>query len=140
MATPHRGSLRASNWMGRLLASLIQASQTLANLRQSVFPILTFDPAALRLNQFPNAINTLTPDNPFILEMNKIPITPNVPYHTIEGDRGRGDAPNSNDGMVAYWSSHLEGVQSELIVSSDHFVTKNAAAIAEVKRILGSSH
>jgi pimeloyl-ACP methyl ester carboxylesterase len=140
MATPHRGSFRALDWRGRLLASLIQAPQVLANLRQSVFPILTFEPAALRLNQFPNAVNTLAPDNPFILEMNKIPITPNIPYHTIEGDRGRGDAPNSSDGLVAYWSSHLEGAQSEVIVSSDHYVTKNADAIAEVKRILGTSH
>jgi hypothetical protein len=140
IATPHRGSMLASNWIGRTFASLIQAPQTLANLRGSVFPILTFDPAALRLNQLPNAVNSLTPDNPFVLEMNKIPITPGIPYHTIEGDRGRGDLPNSSDGVVAYWSSHLEGARSELIVPSDHFAATKPETIAEVKRILGSNH
>ena len=41
----------------------------------------------------------------------KCPITPRIPFHTIEGDRGRGDAPNSSDGVVSYWSSHLKGAQ-----------------------------
>ena len=36
--------------------------------------------------------------------------------HTIIGDRGRGDSPNSSDGVVPYWSSHLEGAETEHIV------------------------
>ena len=32
--------------------------------------------------------------------MNKIPITPGIPYHSIIGDRGKGDTPNSSDGVV----------------------------------------
>ena len=52
------------------------------------------------------------------------------------GDRGRGDTPKSSDGIVPYWSSHLEGAQSELIVPSDHGAHENPKAIAEVDRIL----
>jgi hypothetical protein len=59
-----------------------------------------------------------------------------VPYHSIMGDRGRGDTPNSSDGVVAYWSSHLAGAQSELIVPSDHSSHQNRQAIQEVRRIL----
>ena len=59
-----------------------------------------------------------------------------IPFHTIEGDRGRGDAPNSSDGVVPYWSSHLDGAQSELIVPSDDRAQRNPKAIAEVSRIL----
>jgi NAD(P)-dependent dehydrogenase (short-subunit alcohol dehydrogenase family) len=50
----------------------------------------------------------------------KLPITSGVPYHSIMDDRGRGDTPNSSDGVVPYWSSYLDGAQSELIVNSDH--------------------
>jgi hypothetical protein len=66
----------------------------------------------------------------------KLPITPSIPYHSIIGDRGRGDTPNSSDGVVPYWSSHLPGAQSELIVNSDHGAQYNPEAIREVERIL----
>ena len=62
-----------------------------------------------------------------------------VPYHTIIGDRGRGDSPHSSDGVVPYWSSHMDGAQSECIVPSDHGAHQNQKAFAEVKRILKQS-
>jgi hypothetical protein len=63
-------------------------------------------------------------------------MTPGVPYDTIIGDRGRGDSPNSSDGVVAYWSSHIDGAESEDIVPSNHSAHQNRRAIAEVLRIL----
>jgi hypothetical protein len=59
-----------------------------------------------------------------------------VRYNTIIGDRGRGDSPNSSDGVVPYWSSHMNGAQSEHIVPSGHGAHQNPQAIAEVLRIL----
>ena len=41
-----------------------------------------------------------------------------------------------SDGIVPYWSSHLDGAQSELVVRSSHNAHQNPQAIAEVKRIL----
>ena len=41
-----------------------------------------------------------------------------------------------SDGIVPYWSSHLDGAQSELVVPSSHNAHQNPQAIAEVKRIL----
>ena len=73
---------------------------------------LTPDPAALQLKGLPNSVDTLAPNNRFVVAINKIPITPGIPYHSIVGDRGRGDTPNSSDGVVAYWSSHLDGAAS----------------------------
>jgi hypothetical protein len=70
------------------------------------------------------------------MAINTVPITPGIPYHSIIGDRGRGDSPNSSDGVVPYWSSHLDGAASECIVPSDHSSPKNPEAIAEVHRIL----
>jgi hypothetical protein len=52
------------------------------------------------------------------------------------GDRGRGDTPNSSDGIVPYWSSHLDSAQSELIVHSGHGAQDDPEAIREVARIL----
>ena len=68
--------------------------------------------------------------------INTIPITPGIPYHTIMGDRGKGDAPNSSDGVVPYWNSHMDGAKSELIVPSAQPAHQNPQAIEEVRRIL----
>src|SRR5438045_8655062 len=83
-----------------------------------------------------NSVDTLEPNDRFVEAVNKIPITPGIPYHSIMGDRGRGNTPNSSDGVVPYWSSHLDGAQSELIVNSDHGAQYNPEAIREVERIL----
>ena len=99
-------------------------------------PLLVDDPAAAALKRMPNSVDTLEPDDRFVLAVNKLPITPGIPYHSIMGDRGRGDTPNSSDGIVPYWSSHLAGAQSELIVNSGHQAQDNLQAIQEVERIL----
>src|SRR5256884_5995750 len=81
-------------------------------------------------------LNMLEPDDRFVEAVNKLPIAPGIPYHSIMGDRGHGDTPNSSDGVVPYWSSHLDGAKSEKIVPSDHGANQNPEAIAEVIRIL----
>jgi hypothetical protein len=68
-----------------------------------------------------------------------------VPYHSIIGDRGKGGnrdrtPPISTDGIVPYWSSHIDGAASELIVPSDHWSNQHPMAIAEVRRILVEEH
>lgn len=136
ISTPHRGSLLASNWIGRLGTRLIKTPSFLADMRDSFVSILTVDSAALQLNRIPNSIDTLAPNDRFVMEINKLPITPGIPFHSIIGDRGKGDTPNSSDGVVAYWSSHLDGAQSELIVPANHSAPRNPQAIAEVRRIL----
>ena len=136
MSTPHRGSDLASNWLGRIGSMLVRTPTRLLAigrvLRQDVKP----DPAALQLKRFPNSVDTLAPNNRFVVAINKIPITPGIPYHSIVGDRGRGDTPNSSDGVVAYWSSHLNGARSEFIAPCNHSSPLNPEAIAEVHRIL----
>jgi hypothetical protein len=68
--------------------------------------------------------------------MDKRPLTSSIPYHQIIGDRGKGNSPNSSDGVVAYSSSHLEGAQSTRIVPSGHPTHQNPEGIDEVRRIL----
>ena len=98
---------------------------------------------SLKVKGIPNSVDTLAPNNRFVREINKVPLTPGIPYHTIMGDRGKGGnhdktRPVQSDGIVPYWSSHMDGAQSELVVPSHHSAHQNPKAIAEVKRILKS--
>jgi pimeloyl-ACP methyl ester carboxylesterase len=137
IAAPHRGSDLASNWLGRIGSSLVKAPTTFLRMsREAVHVMQQRGPGELKLHRLPNSVDTLAPNNRFVKAVNTIPITPGIPYHTIVGDRGRGDTPNSSDGIVPYWSSHLDGAKSELIVPSHHSAHQNPKAIAEVRRIL----
>jgi len=136
ISTPHRGSKLASGWIGRIGASLVKTPRPFDPVYASVKPLLIADPAARPLNRLPNSVDTLEPKDRFVEAVNKLPITPGIPYYSIIGDRGRGDTPNSSDGVVPYWSSHLQGARSELVVPSDHGAQYNPQAIAEVSRIL----
>ena len=98
--------------------------------------IVQEDPTVLKLNRLPNSIDTLSPNDPFVKEMNALPMAKRIPYHSIIGDRGRGDTPSSSDGVVPYWSSHLDRAGSEKIVPSGHGAEHSAQGIAEVLRIL----
>jgi len=136
MSTPHRGSDLASNWVGRIGSMIVKTPSKMLTLGREMRAAATADPAALQLKRFPNSVDTLAPNNRFVMAINKIPITKGIPYHSVIGDRGRGDSPNSSDGVVAYWSSHVDGAKSERIVPSGHGSPLNPQAIAEVHRIL----
>jgi pimeloyl-ACP methyl ester carboxylesterase len=136
ISTPHRGSKFAAGWIGRIGAALVRTPRLFTSIYASTKPLLIADPAARPLKRMPNSVDTLEPNDRFVQAVDKLPITSGIPYHSIMGDRGRGDTPNSSDGIVPYWSSHLEGAKSELIVNSDHGAQYNPQAIREVERIL----
>jgi hypothetical protein len=93
------------------------------------------------LDRAPNSIDTLSPTNNFVREVNKLPVVPSIPFHSIMGDRGKGGnkdktKPVSTDGFVPYWSSHLDGFASEKIVPSHHSAHQHPEGMQEVVRIL----
>jgi pimeloyl-ACP methyl ester carboxylesterase len=139
ISTPHRGSKFAAGWIGRIGAGLVRTPRLFTSTYASTKPLLIADPAARSLKRMPNSVDTLEPNDRFVQAVNKLPIAPGIPYHSIMGDRGRGDTPNSSDGIVPYWSSHLDGAKSELIVNSGHGAQYNPQAIREVERILKTS-
>jgi pimeloyl-ACP methyl ester carboxylesterase len=137
ICAPHRGADMATNIIGRIASKLIAMPFIMASIPLRVIQSAEVsDPGAPHMRRIPNSIDTLSPENRFVKAIDKFPIYPGIPFHTIEGDRGRGDAPNSSDGIVPYWSSHLKGAKSELIVPSNHSAPSNSMAIEEVKRIL----
>jgi pimeloyl-ACP methyl ester carboxylesterase len=125
ISAPLRGSEFASNWLGRIGSSLVRSPVTLLKAGRDAIKITTFRSGELKLKRIPNSLDTLAPTNRFVIAINTIPITPGILYHTIMGDRGKGDAPNSSDGVVPYWSSHLGGATSEHIVLSGHSTHQN---------------
>ncbi len=138
ISTPHRGSQIAQGPIGRLASAMVHRSAEAMKLgREFVQASLVQDePGVMKLKRMPDSIDTLSPNDAWVKVMNTLPLAKAIPYHSIIGDRGRGDTPRSSDGVVPYWSSHLEGAESEKIVPSNHSADQNPQAIAEVIRIL----
>jgi hypothetical protein len=85
--------------------------------------------------RLPNSVSNLKPNAPYLKVLNKESIQ--VPYNSIIGNRGRpGPLADSSDGVVPYWSSHLDGAQSECIVPGPHGSCQLPQTIAELDRIL----
>jgi pimeloyl-ACP methyl ester carboxylesterase len=134
VSTPHRGSTLATGGIGALGMRLIRLPFKVASaIPKSVLAAVApnDDP---RKYQVPTSISGLSPSNPLFKALDKLPIE--APHHSIIGDRGRGDSPNSSDGVVPYWSSHLDSAQSEVIVPTDHGAMKSPKTVAEIRRIL----
>lgn len=134
ICAPHRGSKMASGGLGKFAISLINLPGQLTAVMKDAFTsseLLKLTGSSKRL---PNSVWGLQPTNPALAVINSAPIR--VPYHSIIGDRGKGDSPNSTDGVVPYWSSHLDGAQSECIVPGPHGSCELPQTIAELDRIL----
>lgn len=137
-----RGAYLATGFLGRLGESIIGAPPDLTSIGKEL--AMLSKPRAAdgeKLKRAPNSIDALDPSNRFVTTIDKIPLTKGIPYHSIIADRGKGGhldktQPQSSDGIVPYWSSHLDGAVSEVIVPSDHWSNRSPGGIAEVRRIL----
>ncbi len=138
MAVPHRGSPMASMQLSMWISKLIRLPKTVT--------IELLDTTLLAVNdvmqgenpskRIPTSINSLSPTAPTTVALNKLQLPKRITFHSIIGDRGKGDTPNSSDGVVPYWSSHVQPVASEKIVPSNHSVPDSPEAAEELKRIL----
>lgn len=137
-----RGANLATSFIGRLGGNIIGAPADLTGVGKEL--AMLSKPRSTdgkQLKRTPNSIDALDPNNRFVTTIDKIPLVKSIPFNSIIGDRGKGGhldhtEPQSSDGIVPYWSSHLDGAQSELIVPSGHWSNQNPLAIAEVRRIL----
>jgi pimeloyl-ACP methyl ester carboxylesterase len=139
IATPHRGSPMADEWYTNLLSGLVSlpavVSDTTAKLTSKAG--LTQSAATAFTKKAPNSLALLSPSSIFIQATNTVPLRRDIPYHSIIGTRWPAtDGTGTSDGIVPYWSSHLDFTESELLVPSGHSAHEHPLAIAEVKRIL----
>lgn len=139
MAVPHRGSPVSMRPISSVGAGLIRLPfDSFVNERRNLLLLLREDTRQLFAAPA-NSIRFLRPNSPLLLAALNLPVPHDVKFHSVIGDRGRGDTPESSDGIVPYWSSHLEEVVSEKIVPSNHGVNSHPEGVEELARILKSS-
>jgi pimeloyl-ACP methyl ester carboxylesterase len=141
VSASHRGSEDAVGFWGRVGATIV--GNPVGDKKTYEEVIAQAKPEAQRHkhNRFPNSIDLLDPESPFLEEINSLPTAAGVPYHSLIGDRGKGGfldktKPESSDGIVPYWSSHMDGAKSELVIPSGHWSHLHPLGMAEIKRIL----
>jgi pimeloyl-ACP methyl ester carboxylesterase len=134
LATPHGGSYVAGNWLAHQLARLVRLP---GQILQTFEDIVTVDPElAERFEGRMSSVYGMTPGSPLVTELRPAPLGPGVHGHSIIAVNGDGPPEGQADGVVAYNSAHIEGVDSELVVRSGHSVQQEPMAIEEVRRIL----
>lgn len=136
VATPHRGSPMALRPIAGFAAQLIQLPfAEVSRSREYILQALRDDARSILVAPA-NSLRFLRANSPLVLSILNLPLSRRVAVHSIIGDRGRGDSPDSTDGVVPYWSSHLEGAISEKIVPSGHGANEHHEGIEEIRRIL----
>jgi pimeloyl-ACP methyl ester carboxylesterase len=134
LATPHRGSYVAGNWLPHQIARFVRLPGQLLRVTEDM---LLRDPKlAVRYRGRLSSVDAMTPASPLITELAPAPLAPGVIGHSIIAVKGDGPFRQDTDGVVAYESAHLDGMASELVVTSGHSVQQAAEAIEEVRRIL----
>jgi pimeloyl-ACP methyl ester carboxylesterase len=138
MAAPHRGSSVADSFVG-MLGNLLTRVPPLPE--RGLSQLARANPNAMRPEAAAffeggrfSAVRTLSPRSTALIAVSELPIE--VPYHSVMGQLHPGPKERGSDGVVPYWSSHLPGAQSELIVRGGHGVIDNPDAIREFIRIL----
>ena len=135
-STPHRGSELAVNPVAEFFSRLIKLPFgflekdriKLQSVIHEQYRDLFVAPA--------NSVVFLRANSPLLKSILALPMRPGVPFHSVIGDQGKGNTPDSSDGVVPYWSSHLDGAKSEKIVPSGHGSHENPEGISELRRIL----
>jgi len=141
MSPSHRGADMATSFWGRIGSIIIGDPKDVVPDEAKVLAMAKPNSTGEQLTRMPNSIDMLDPKNRFVTTLAGIRLTPGIPFHTILGDRGKGGnlnhvPPVSTDGLVPYWSSHLDGAKSELIIPCNHWTNQHPLGIAEVDRIL----
>jgi pimeloyl-ACP methyl ester carboxylesterase len=138
MAAPHRGSPMADSFIGLMGNFLTRLDPMLefgfTRLARENSKAMTPEAAAFyRRGRF-SGVRTLSPKSSALISLSELPIE--VPYHSVIGQHHPGPKELGSDGVVPYWSSHLDGAQSEVILRSGHDVLSNLNAVLETIRIL----
>jgi hypothetical protein len=135
LCTPHRGSYQAGNFLAHWITRFMKFPGDVLNAGTDLLQG-NADQLKLAANTRITSIDNMTPSNRFVQTLVTIPVAPQVAAHSIIAVKGAGPVEQGNDGVVAYKSAHIDGVESELVVNSGHSAQGNPRTVAEVRRIL----
>jgi pimeloyl-ACP methyl ester carboxylesterase len=138
ISTPHRGSILASTFARRMAMRFINLPREVIQTGTELLNITERFSAAGRLkwSMATTSIDSMAPDNPGLLAIADLPFPPGIKGHSIIAINGDEQPPEGDDGVVAYTSAHIEGVESEMVVRDSHSCQGNPVVIEEVRRIL----
>ncbi len=139
ISTPHRGSRLAKSWMRHILQKFVTLPGAVIKTTAAFMKIFPQDDVAKKKLKEYNftSVDGMTPDNPLLISMSKIPLSPRVKAHSIIAINNDGNPEEGSDGVVTYASAHVDYVESEYIVQpSGHSSQWHPLSIEEVRRIL----
>jgi pimeloyl-ACP methyl ester carboxylesterase len=137
ISTPHRGSYLAGGFARKWARRLMSLSQNVLSRSQEVLKLSKDSEAGKFLHgKMPTSLDGMSPENPGLLALADIAVSPAIKSHSIISVEGEGDYHQGRDGVVAYKSAHQDYVESEFIVRSYHTCLEQSATIEEVRRIL----
>ncbi|APW61406.1 esterase/lipase family protein [Paludisphaera borealis] len=138
ISTPHHGSPLGDELIGRIASRLIRVPKEIIDIRAALAKLNGSEEVsqAFRGNRYATSVAQLGLENPVLKSIDRLPLKPTVPYHSIIGHSGTEPLPGGGDGIVPYTSAHLEGALSEIVVTSDHSAQQTEAAITEMRRIM----
>lgn len=134
IATPHRGTDYANRWHTQLIKKFIKLPNAFSE--QVDIPLKNIKSTMGLVHSGPV---DLSPDSRFMQVTKSIMPRQNIVYHSIIGNQTNAtDVSKMTDGIVPYWSSHLEGATSESIIQGGHSIHEKSETILELRRILRS--
>jgi pimeloyl-ACP methyl ester carboxylesterase len=135
-STPHRGSELAVNPVAEFFSRLIRLPFSFIEKDRMTLQAAMYEQYRDLFVAPANSVVFLRANSPLLKSILALPMRPGVPYHSVIGDQGRGNTPDSSDGVVPYWSSHMKNAKSEKIVPSGHGSHEHPEGIVELRRIL----
>ncbi len=84
------------------------------------YPGILVIPTSLELTRVVAHESVFIAPNPLLNGLADLPIK--VPFHSIIGHLGPDEGPHSTDGLVEYYSAHLEGAESEKRIPAGHYL------------------
>lgn len=138
ISTPHQGSVLANNSMLRtLVRTLLFLPKTAGEQVKmlTALPAAFIHPASRTLHAWGiGGVENLAARHPYSRALARHPV--GVPFHSIIATRSAVDCRESSDGIVPYWSAHLDGAASETTVPHPHRCLEKADTVQAVMKIL----
>jgi pimeloyl-ACP methyl ester carboxylesterase len=137
ISTPHRGSFLAGRRIAGLLNRMVSFPFRLAGTGAEVLTNNQDALASRKMKRMSTSVENMNPKDPFSVTLSASPIAAGVTAHSIISVKSDGPPwSGKSDGVVAFDSASMEGVESELVVRSGHSTQGEPATIEEVRRIL----
>ena len=144
IATPFRGSDYANGFTQWLADRAISIPKTVASAAGSLASLLETDASQIddpTLLETATSVDSLSPKSPIFDALDECPIPKSVALNNIVGAlpslEKRWFAPKKSDGVVEFWSSNRDDVESQREIPAAHTTAHaHPAAIWETKEIL----